>query len=58
MRTITVCKTCVAIHGRDTNAPIQCPKCYRIIGCFWHDRNLKHIRNCKNILIKQDSEGK
>jgi hypothetical protein len=31
-----ICATCIEVHGRDTNAPIQCQICGRIIGCFWH----------------------
>src|SRR5262249_23757670 len=40
------CLTCLRIHGRDTNAPIACGVCHKIVGCFWHDRNSKHIRAC------------
>lgn len=42
-----ICKTCISVHGRDTNAPIQCPHCERLIGCFWHARNIWHIRVCQ-----------
>lgn len=42
-----VCYVCIRIHKRDTTHPIQCPKCKKIIGCFWHNKNIKHIRNCK-----------
>lgn len=42
----TICGTCVKVHGRDTNTPIQCPHCKSIIGCFWHNRNTWHIRTC------------
>lgn len=44
---LPICETCTWVHGRDTNSPIQCPHCNRIIGCFWHDRNIKHIRQCR-----------
>jgi hypothetical protein len=42
-----ICETCVEVHGRDTNAPIQCYVCKQIVGCFWHNRNILHIRNCE-----------
>ena len=42
-----ICATCIEIHGRDTNAPIQCPVCKQIVGCFWHARGGLHIRNCQ-----------
>lgn len=42
----TVCDVCVQVHGRDTNTPIACPFCLKIIGCFWHNRNTEHQRAC------------
>lgn len=42
-----VCKKCVEVHGRDTNSAIQCPKCNKIVGCFWHRTGTTHIVNCK-----------
>jgi hypothetical protein len=44
---MAICATCVKIHGRDTNAPVQCGVCRKIVGCFWHERNSLHIRNCE-----------
>lgn len=42
-----ICVTCMEIHGRDTNAPIQCGVCKKIVGCFWHNKGGLHIRNCE-----------
>lgn len=42
-----ICETCMRIHGRDTNAPIQCGVCGKIVGCFWHAHGALHIRNCE-----------
>jgi hypothetical protein len=43
-----VCQTCLKVHGRDTNAPVECPYCHKLIGCFWHrPQVLKHMRQCK-----------
>lgn len=41
-----ICETCIKVHGRDTNTPIQCPHCRKIVGCFWHERGTNHIRYC------------
>lgn len=41
------CDTCVKIHNRDTSAPIQCPTCNEIVGCFWHGGAHRHIRQCR-----------
>ena len=43
-----ICETCMEVHGRNTNSPIQCPVCKQIVGCFWHKQNTAHIRNCRN----------
>lgn len=42
-----ICETCMDVHGRDTNAPIQCGVCRAIVGCFWHNHGGLHIRNCE-----------
>jgi hypothetical protein len=42
-----ICHTCMRVHERDTNAPIACPVCLKIVGCFWHNRSLAHIRACE-----------
>lgn len=41
------CQTCLRIHGRDTTAPIRCPVCRAIVGCFWHNRAFRHVQDCK-----------
>lgn len=46
-RTMIICATCIKVHGRDTNTPIQCPVCKQIVGCFWHARAGLHIRRCE-----------
>ena len=43
-----VCQTCMKVHGRDTNAPVQCPICKKIVGCHWHGGAYQHIRACKD----------
>lgn len=45
--TTPICQTCMDVHGRDTNAPIQCGVCKKIVGCLWHNRALAHIRACE-----------
>lgn len=47
MKPTIICATCMQIHGRDTNTPIQCGVCQQIVGCFWHNRNSAHIRACQ-----------
>jgi hypothetical protein len=42
-----ICLTCQRVHGRDTHAPIQCPHCKQLIGCFYHRRNIWHIKVCQ-----------
>jgi hypothetical protein len=42
-----ICPTCMEIHGRDTNTPIQCAICKKIVGCFWHNHTSQHIRACR-----------
>ena len=44
-----ICQTCVEVHGRDTNAPIQCPHCNKIVGCFWHNKAFRHIKTCLGV---------
>jgi uncharacterized C2H2 Zn-finger protein len=46
MAVTVVCEVCLDIHGRDTSQAVQCPKCGRIVGCFWHGGYFKHIRDC------------
>lgn len=41
-----ICAECVDIHGRDTRMPVQCPRCHQLVGCFWHDAGVKHLRKC------------
>jgi hypothetical protein len=41
------CIHCITLFGRDTKYPIECPFCHEIIGCFYHIKNLKHIKDCK-----------
>lgn len=45
------CNTCMRVHGRDTNTPIQCPVCRRSVGCFWHNQGHAHIRDCRDGLV-------
>lgn len=42
-----ICNKCFELHGRDTDTAIQCPKCNKIVGCFWHNKGVKHIVSCK-----------
>jgi hypothetical protein len=42
-----ICATCMEVHGRDTNSPIECGVCGIIVGCFWHRKDMLHIRNCE-----------
>jgi len=46
-KTKLICETCLRVHGRDTNSPIQCPTCKQVIGCYWHAPNYRHIRECR-----------
>lgn len=48
-----ICKMCVEIHGRDTNQPIQCPGCTKIVGCLWHDKGIEHLMKCWRPKSKQ-----
>lgn len=43
-----ICQKCMKIHDRDTNSPIQCQKCKKIVGCFWHTQGMReHRKTCK-----------
>lgn len=51
-----VCDICIRVHGRDSNQKIQCPTCGKIIGCFWHKKNIKHIRECRVDKTEEQNE--
>jgi len=46
MADVIICETCIQVHGRDTNTAVQCEVCGKIVGCFWHKKDMLHIRNC------------
>ncbi len=51
-----ICRPCQYFHGRDTNAPIRCPTCKQIVGCFWHRQNTAHIRGCSKIQANKKTQ--
>lgn len=42
-----ICQKCIEVHKRDTKNPVMCPYCEKIMGCYWHDKGLKHMNSCK-----------
>lgn len=52
-----ICQLCVDATGRDTTQQLNCTRCGRFTGCFWHSRLYhKHVAMCKSVNRSEEDD--